>query len=291
LTVTGDTVQPTVGGAIATGTHDSGGTLGPMHAQVRGVELVDGTGAHRWVGPDQLPAARLAVGALGVVTRVRLAVVPAHRLVTTVAWVALDDVLTDIDHHVSDHRHAGFTWLPQTRWCRLTLADLTDQPPSTGRLRALRDTVIGPAARHVRSRVRFTGMEYAMPRAALPSVLSGLAAIVREGRVPVVLPIQVRMVAADRSAWLSPAWDRDSVCVAVRQLHGLPSREWFLRAEEVFRAHDGRPHWGQVHTLTAPALARLYPRWGDFAAVRQACDPTGVFCSPHMARLWGEGRG
>lgn len=332
LATMGDIDHQAVAGALSTGTHGTGAGFGPMHTMVRAVELVDGTGERRWVADADLTAARLAVGALGVITRLRLGVVPTYRLATTITKVALDDVLADFPHHVADHRHAEFYWLPHTRWCQLKLADATDEPGlPTGLLHRANDVVLenaavwtaGQAARvgalagvgHAASaavsrvlaagitgmqarqpshlafastrRVRFTGMEYALPRDALGPVIGELGRLLADRRLPVALPVQVRAVAADTSAWLSPAWARDSTYVAIHVLRGMPSRIYFLEAEAIFRAHGGRPHWGKVHTLGAAALARLYPRWQAFADVRARFDPDGVFASPHLRRLLG----
>ncbi|CAN5430072.1 D-arabinono-1,4-lactone oxidase [soil metagenome] len=322
----GDIDHQVVAGALATGTHGTGAAFGPMHTAVDGIELVDGTGALRWVDQADLPAARLAVGSLGVVTRLRLSVVPAYRLATTVTRVPLDDVLADFAHHIADHRHAEFYWLPHTRWCQLKLADATDEPPlPAGLAQRVNDVVLEnvavwtagqvartfPGASAAVSRilaagvsdvsarrpshqafasvrwVRFQEMEYALPRAALPAVLDALEDLITRDRLPVALPVEVRAVAADTSAWLSPAWERDSAYVAIHAFRGMPYTRYFKAAEEIFRSHDGRPHWGKMHTQGADTLAAVYPRWADFQTVRARLDPDGTFASPYLRRILG----
>jgi FAD-linked oxidoreductase len=322
----GDIDHQAVAGALSTGTHGTGGAVGPMHADVLGVELVDGTGRLRWVDEADLPAARLALGTLGVITRLRLAVQPAYRLATRVTKVTLDDVLTDLDHHVADHRHAEFYWLPHTRWCQLRLSDATDEPAApVGIGQRLNDVVLENAAVWLATRVgraspassaavarlmargiadvasrrpshdafasvrvvRFVEMEYAVPRAALTSVIEALDRLITAERLPVVLPVEVRAVAADTSAWLSPAWARDSAYVALHAVRGMPHARYLTAAEEILRGHDGRPHWGKLHSLGERALQRLYPGWAEFQAVRAAYDPAGAFTSPYVRRLLG----
>ena len=304
----------TLGGALATGVHGTGGSVGPLHASVEGIELVDGTGAVRWVAEEDLPAARLGLGALGVMTRVRLAVRRAEGLVRSSVRVALDDALADFGHHVADHRHASFSWVPHTDWARLELADPGDDPssgpgPGTGAAVAGRaaswtleqvartfpevaSTVAGvlgsgAAVLPASPSGRYQAMAFALPATALRPVIGALQVMVADRDLPAVLPVQVRAVPADTTAWLSPAWGRDTVTVTLRTVRGMPYTPLFRAAQEVFLAHGGRPHWGLVHTLGADRLAPAYPRWEDFRAVRARLDPTGVFASPYLTRILG----
>ena len=61
-----------------------------------------------------------------------------------------------------------------------------------------------------------------------------------------------RTIAPD-DAFLSPAYGRDTVTISLHQNAGLPYWDYFRDIEPIFRAHDGRPHWGKKHTLTAAA--------------------------------------
>lgn len=315
-----------IAGALATGTHGTGGALGPMHTMVEGIELVDGTGALHWLDAADLPAGRLAIGALGVVTRIRLGVVPAYRLATTVTKVRLEDALVDFDHHVADHRHAELYWLPHTPWAQLRLGEATEEPALPTSLAQRTNDVVRenaavwaagqvartlPSASPLIARIlaasvgdvsarrpshqafasvrwaRSVEMEHALPRAALPAVIEAINDLITGERLPVVLPVEVRAVAADDSAWLSPAWGRDSAYVAVHAFRGMPCHRYFRAVEEICRSHDGRPHWGKMHTQGAGTLAGAYPRWADFQAVRARLDPDGTFASPYLRRILG----
>ncbi len=321
----GDIDRQSVAGAIATGTHGTGGALPGLNAQVVGMRLVDGTGAVRDVPAETLPAARVALGALGVVTEVTLRVVPAYRLAQRVTKVPLDDLLTDWDHHVADHRHVEFYWLPYTWTTQAKFTDATDEPargpgvrervndvvlengavwalnqlsrfapplaPVTNRLIAAGVTDVervGDSHRVFASTrlVRFTEMEYALPRDGVREVITALDEVVRRERIPVSLPVEVRVAAAD-DAWLSTAYQRDSTYVAIHMIKGQDDDRWFRAAEEVFLAHGGRPHWGKRHHLDATALRLRYPRWDDFQSVRRDLDPAGVFTTPYVARVLG----
>jgi FAD/FMN-containing dehydrogenase len=59
----------------------------------------------------------------------------------------------------------------------------------------------------------------------------------------------------------------------------------------VFRAHDGRPHWGKLHTLRAAELETRYPRWSDFRALHERLDPAGRFLNRHLRAVLGGSSG
>ena len=92
----GDIDAQSLAGAIATGTHGTGARLPNLSAQVEGVELVLGDGSVRELTAadgDLLRAARVGLGALGVVVAVTLRCVPAFRLRGVDRPEPLEDVL------------------------------------------------------------------------------------------------------------------------------------------------------------------------------------------------------
>ena len=86
--------------------------------------------------------------------------------------------------------------------------------------------------------------------------------------------------------WLSPNHGRDSVHISVHQYVGMPFERYFDAVQAICLNHGGRPHWGKVHTLTGRQLAKLYPRWDDFRALRERMDPRGVFLTPYLRTLF-----
>jgi L-gulonolactone oxidase len=62
---------------------------------------------------------------------------------------------------------------------------------------------------------------------------------------------------------------------------------YFRAVEAIMAEYGGRPHWGKRHFQTAKTLERLYPRWGDFKAVRARLDPAGRFRGPYTDRVLG----
>lgn len=135
-------------------------------------------------------------------------------------------------------------------------------------------------------RVRFRESEFAMPRTALPEVIASLQQWFGAGHERVSFPIEVRFTAAD-DVWMSTGHERDSCYVAVHQYHRLDPTSYFAAAQEVFTAHEGRPHWGKMHTLDAAYLRERYSRFDDFVAIRDELDPQRVFSNPYLERVLG----
>jgi FAD/FMN-containing dehydrogenase len=109
-----------------------------------------------------------------------------------------------------------------------------------------------------------------------------------QSRYPdVVWPLEYRTLGAD-DIFLSPAYGRDSVTISAHQAHDLPHDAFFADVEAIFRNHQGRPHWGKLHSHTARELRDLYPKWDQFQAARRMLDPAGRFLNPYLRRLFGE---
>lgn len=135
-------------------------------------------------------------------------------------------------------------------------------------------------------KVRFVESEYALPRSELTTVLRELRARIPKLADPVMFPLEIRVAAAD-DVWLSTAYGRDSAYIAIHQYVGMPYRHYFDLFESIMADVGGRPHWGKLHSLDAPKLATLYPRFADFQAVRAAVDPAGRFANAYTARVIG----
>jgi FAD-linked oxidoreductase len=323
----GDVDAQTLAGALATGTHGTGARLRNLGAAVVGMQVVSAAGEVLELdGGDLLRAARVSVGALGVVTEVTLRCVPAFTLRGVDAPAPLDEVLATVDERAAAHRHFELYVFPHARTALTRTNDVVDEPPQPrGRGRAYAEDVLLTnhvlhavclagravpraipalnrfAARAAGSRVRvdrsdrvfasprlvrFTEMEYALPRAALADALPVIKATAE--RHPVNFPIEVRFVAGD-DALLSPAFGRDTAYVAVHAFRGMPWGPYFRAVEEIAEALGGRPHWGKRHFQTAATLAPRYPGWERFGAVRAELDPAGLFANAYTDRVLGPG--
>ncbi|HEY3505631.1 MAG TPA: D-arabinono-1,4-lactone oxidase [Actinocatenispora sp.] len=326
----GDIDRQTVAGAISTGTHGTGARLGGLATFVAGLTLVTGTGEVLHCSPtehrDEFDAARLGVGAVGVLTEVELACVDAFTLAADERPLPLDTVLSTVDEMAADNDHVEFYWFPYTERCLVKRNNRTETPAPLPRWRGylddelLSNTVFSVACRISRRipslvprinwlsaralgartyadrsdrvfctprRVRFVEMEYAVPRAALPDAFAGLRRAVDTCGIPIAFPVEVRLAAAD-DIWLSTAHGRDTAYLAVHQYVGMPYEPYFRAVEAVMRDLDGRPHWGKMHWRDADSLRATYPRFDDFLAVRDRLDPDRVFANAYTRRVFGD---
>jgi FAD-linked oxidoreductase len=323
----GDIDAQTVAGAIATGTHGTGARHRGLADQVRALELVTADGAVRTCSPsenaDVFAAARVGLGALGILVSVTLQTVPAFHLHAIEAARPLDGALELFD---GDDDHVEFYWFPHTDVAATKRNNPTDADgPARGRVAEwVGDELIGNGAfalvcrlgaaaprlvpglnrfaagllahseyvdRSYRvftspRRVRFLEMEYAVPRAALPDAFAGLRRAVERHGQAVTFPVEVRVAAADDIP-LSTASGRDSAYLAVHVHRSEPHEAYFGAVEAVMRDLDGRPHWGKLHTRAAADLRPAYPGFDAFVALRDRLDPERRFGNAYLERVLG----
>ncbi|WP_232680716.1 D-arabinono-1,4-lactone oxidase [Nocardioides sp. R-C-SC26] len=136
-------------------------------------------------------------------------------------------------------------------------------------------------------RVRFHESEFAVPRAALPEIISGLQRYFARGAETVSFPIEVRFTAAD-PVWLSTGYERDNCYVAVHAYHRNDPTSYFAYAQSLFVEHEGRPHWGKRHTLGPGYLSTVYPRFDQFRAIRDEVDPERRFGNDYLRQVLGD---
>ena len=135
-------------------------------------------------------------------------------------------------------------------------------------------------------RVRFREGEFAVPVAALPFAVDELAAWFAKPGHEVGFPLEVRVGPAE-TPWLSTAFGRDTAWIAVQTHRRQPIAAYLAAMQRIVAPHGGRPHWGKLHTLGVADLAGLYPRFGDFLAVRDKVDPDRVFGNAYLQRVLG----
>ena len=115
----GDIDAQTISGAISTGTHGTGARFGGIATQVEALELVMADGslvrASATEEPDLFAAARVSIGALGVIATVTLRCVPAFRLAAAEFPMPLDEVVGQFGNLARDNDHFEFFWFPYGR--------------------------------------------------------------------------------------------------------------------------------------------------------------------------------
>jgi FAD/FMN-containing dehydrogenase len=284
----GDVDTQTVTGAIGTGTHGTGPGLRNLSSAVVGARVVTATGEVVLCTPteraDLYEAARLSLGALGVITAVTIRCEPAYNLHERIWFEGPDESLSRLAERIAATRHYEFWWHPhRDLFEHKALEPTTDPPdplPDRKRERIDESHLVFPS---VRER-RFNEMEFAVPAAAGEACFRQIRTLVQSRFAALEWPVEYRTL-ADDDVWLSPAYRRPTVTISVHEDAGRAYEDLFGECEAIFRAHDGRPHWGKLHSLGPADLARHYPRWRQFVSVRGAVDPDGVFLNPYLRAL------
>jgi L-gulonolactone oxidase len=274
--------------------------------------------------PDLFRAARIGIGAVGVLSTVTLRCVPLYTLRRVDEQRPLGEVLDNIDELANSRERFELFTFPYSGLALTRTTERTSDPPDTTRAEALRDVLIENAALGAFCRagravprlvpaidralgrlatggervdvsyriyanprfVHFTEMEYAVPRAAGADAVRAVLDLIERRRLPILFPLEVRFVAGD-DALLSPAHERDTCYIAVHQYRGMEFESYFRGVEAIMDAHDGRPHWGKRHYQSAATIGPRYPEWDRFAAVRDRIDPDRLFQNDYTRRVLG----
>lgn len=325
----GDIDRQSISGAIATGTHGTARDLGGIARDVVALRLVTADGSviecSATEEPDLFKAARVGLGALGVVSTVTLQTVPAFNLHAREAPVDVDELLDDLDGHVAGNDHFEFFWVPGTRWALAKFNNRTraEAPRRSAwrrfredilygnisfgvvcRVGRLRPSLIPRVARLMPSTgatqyvdrsyrvfctprlVRFYEMEYAVPFEAAKEAFNRVRDFVKRSGMVLSFPVEVRFSAGDDIP-LSMAYGRRTCYIAVHVYQGTQYQQYFEAVEDIMDDYGGRPHWGKLHFQTAETLAPRYPEWGLFQKMRSRVDPDGRFTNPYLERVLG----
>ncbi len=327
----GDIDRQTIAGATSTGTHGTGLAFGGLATQITALAVVTAAGdllrISETENPELLPAARIALGALGILVEIELQCVPAF-LLHAVERAEPFEVIDEFRDRSVAVDHFEAYWWPHTD--RLSTKTNTRLPADT-QYRPLHpvsgwveDELLGSAAHWLMCQVGVLAPAASPPINRLAAKLYGNREFTApsydvftsprrvhfremEYAIPsAALPDAVRAVretvdrngwrvsfpvelrmAAADDNWLSTAHGRETAYVAVHRYHREDVGPYFRAVEEIMRAHDGRPHWGKMHFRTAADLAPAYPRFADFLEVRDALDPDRVFANDYTRRVFG----
>lgn len=297
-------------GGVATATHGSGDHAGNLATAVRHLQFVTGTGdlleAHR--GDERFEGLVVGLGALGIVSRLTLAVEPSYQMrqlvFEDVSWRVLFDrfdQITAAGQSVSVfHRFGERT---EMVWIKLradapvdpgALAALVEGRPADGPRNPVPGAdpancteqlgVPGPwSERLPHFRTGFTPSageeiqsEFFVARSDAAAAVEALRSL-HEVIAPLLLVSELRTVAPD-DLWLSPQYDR--VCVGIHftwRRRQEEVEEALRQVETVLAPYDARPHWGKLFTADAATVRSLYPRMDDFLRLRDQLDPDRVY--------------
>ncbi len=314
-------------GAIATSTHGAGYRLGSMSSYVTRMRMVTAAGeiveCSATENPELFNAARNNLGALGVVTQLRLQARDSYKLSEYSWMMKLEEGLERAEELRDTNRHFEFYALPHADHILGLTLNETDKPiPEQERegngdayetfrtlsqvvdvVPFLRRFIINTGASTVEPEekigrsydvfgnlrdIRFNEMEYSVPAEYGVQCLKEILDTIKRENIDIMFPLEYRYVKQD-DVWLSPFYQRDSCTISCHNFHDREYKKYFAAIEPVFLKYEGRPHWGKIHTLGARELAARYPMWNEFQRVRKEMDPQGLFLNSHLKELFALG--
>jgi xylitol oxidase len=299
-----------VAGASATATHGSGVANGNLPTAVRALEIVTADGSvlelSKAKHPGEFDGVVVGLGAIGVVTKVTLAIEPTFQMQQYVYEQLPFGQATD---HFDEIMSAGYSVSLFTDWQSDSINEVwvkrrTDDPsprkdgadffgarPATRNLHPIAELsaehcteqmgVPGPwFERLPHFRMGFTPSsgaelqaEYFVPR---QHAVEAIHAIARMGaRIgPHLLISEIRTIAAD-SLWMSPCRDQASVAIHFTWKPDWPAVGALLPVvERELAPFKVRPHWGKLFTMSPAASYERLPAFRQLAARH---DPRGKF--------------
>jgi FAD-linked oxidoreductase len=318
-----DIDRQTIAGAMATGTHGTGVTLPALSSMIVGLRLVTPNGNVLNIDTsdmEMLHAARVNVGALGIVTEVTIQNRESYKLKKR-EWAApTEDILENFADLTDNHRHFEIFPLVYSDYSLALSMDETNEPIGKTETEPSDDASIAeslgltanptPAERRKLSNItasriqpsesvdisykllsnlrnsRFNEMEYSVPVEAGAECLREILKTIYDKKIDVVFPLEYRYVKADKD-WLSMAYgDHPHATISIHRTASEDFAPYFDIIEPIFWKYAGRPHWGKIHSLKHKDLVNLYPRYEDFMELRKSLDPSGRLLNAHLRTLF-----
>lgn len=319
-----DIDRQSIAGAISTATHGTGLALGCLSDYITQLRLLTPNG-EAWdlraeSNADLFNAARVSLGALGVITQVTFATRERYRLRARNGVMSTNDALDDFVEQVKSHRHYELFPFVHCDYSMTLAIDETDlpvnNPPESPEQEASFSQLLAqlesipvsqrkPIMNEVASQLpaseavdesfrilanvrndRFNEMEYSVELSRGAACVREVLAAVEKQEIDVAFPLEVRAVKGD-DTWLSMSEGvEDHVSISIHRQAGRDYRPYFDAIEPIFWKYGGRPHWGKVHSLGAAQLRELYPRFDEFQALRRSIDPKGRMLNNHLAKIF-----
>ncbi len=270
-------------------------------------------------------AASLSLGCLGIITEITIQCIPTYKLALQNGRENIHDVLDTLDQRNKENRNFEFFWIPytDTAWTKTTNIAEEAEPDKDNFLNYWTEFVLEnhvfklacEFARYFPSQnktvakitaanistikkvyyshkifatpriVKFREMEYNVPSETYIDVFKDIQNLVNKKKFNIHFPIENRWVKGD-DLLLSPAYKRDSTYIACHVYNKKEYKSYFTALEEIFRAYDGRPHWGKMNTLKTNDISTMYPKFTTFMELRKEHDPNKVFINPYLEKLF-----
>ncbi|CAM1369446.1 FAD-linked oxidoreductase [Tenacibaculum sediminilitoris] len=269
-------------------------------------------------------AAQVSLGCLGIITEITLQCVPTYKLKLQNKKEKLSDVLATLNERNSQNRNFEFYWIPYTNaaWTKTSNIVENSEPDKVNFFNywteyvlenyvfklmcefakvfpSQNKTVANITAASISNvkkvyhshkvyatqrMVKFYEMEYNIPAETYQDVFKDVQKIVNSKKFNIHFPVENRWVKGD-DVFMSPAYGRDSAYIACHVYNKKDSSAYFTALEEVFKAYDGRPHWGKMNTFNTEEITKAYPKFINFMAFRKEHDPENKFVNPYLQKL------
>jgi xylitol oxidase len=307
----------TVVGATSTGTHGSGVGNKNLSGSIAEIELITATGDAITLDQSELPAARVALGSIGIIHHLTLDIVPTYDVAQTVYFdLPFVQLISNLDAILS----AGYSvsvlsmwgdefvdqvWvkskigtnpvLTQNEWFGAKLATRKSNPIREADSAAATEQFGLPGPwfeRLPHFKLDFTPSfgeelqtEYFIDRKDAPAALNAIYKI-REELSELIMVCEMRTVAQDEN-WLSEAYGRETFVFHFTWRPNIPAVEkLLLKIEASLESFKARPHWGKVFTNNAFDFSSLYPKFNSFLTYRGTYDPSRKFVNK-LLETWG----
>lgn len=331
MPILGSIAKQSVAGAIATGTHGSSLRYGNLASLVTALTLLTPSGDRLVLTTEdaRFDAARVHLGALGIVSEVTLKVVPAFSLLESREILPIGRVIEQLPSIAGSAEYVKLWWFPSTkqavvfryeRTSRVArhsplyhyfdetivnrgafdwMLRLAGRYPEVTRYinHAVASIYLRPGERVARSDRAFNlamppnhrEAEWAFSMTDAGPVLADLQSLIERQSLRINFPCEIRFVRRD-DIWMSPAYGTDACHIGVYQAQSPDLDGYFSGASSIALQHHGRPHWGKEHSWTAQQIAAVYPRAKDFLTLCNQLDPTAVMENAYLAQVLGPRR-
>jgi alditol oxidase len=305
-----------VAGACTTATHGSGVKNANLSTSVKALEFVAADGTVHTLSErdntEKFMGAVVGLGAIGIITKVTLAVQPSF-LVKQYVFEGLP--LSEASANFAKIMASGYSVSLFTDWQKNSINEVwvklrSDEKfdgqneffaarPATKNLHP----IVELSAENCTEQMGVAGVwyerlphfkmgftpssgkelqaEYFVPA---KNAVDAIMAIQKMGKQigPHLFISEIRTIAADK-LWLSPAYNEDMVAIHFTWKQDWASVSALLpQIEKELSPYNMKPHWGKLFTLTKSVLSSRYPKMQDFRKLVNEYDPGGKFVNDYL---------